>query len=148
MSKAKRRTTPLWGVFRKDDGVCMNVYFDESSAQQECDESRFKSLYVVKGHFTASQWQPIRGAPSAEWTYSTKEWRQVTNKPYPTWVCAECGYNGRRYTLTITDRDWFLGYAGGIATWHTGICGVCTKVKAVTEPRDFGYPHFKGHVAP
>jgi len=42
------------------------------------------------------------------------------------WTCLECGkkygFNGRV----------------GLATWHIGTCDVCGKLKAVTEPRDFG----------
>ena len=36
------------------------------------------------------------------------------------------------------------GHPPGVATWHIGECGVCGETKEVTQPRDFGYPHFKG----
>jgi len=29
---------------------------------------------------------------------------------------------------------------GAICTMHMGACDVCLREKAVTEPRDFGYP--------
>ena len=54
-------------------------------------------------------------------------------KPYPSWVCADCAEK-----------------AGGnmpahhIATWHNGKCGVCEQEVAVTEPRDYRHPKFKG----
>lgn len=44
------------------------------------------------------------------------------------WVCHDCGSKA--------------GKAWTVSTWHQGICGVCTKLKAVTEPRDYGYPDF------
>lgn len=56
-------------------------------------------------------------------------------KPYPMWVCNECAIK-----------------AGGVtsrcSTYHSEKCDVCRKVKAVTQPRDFGYPRFKGHDGP
>lgn len=30
-----------------------------------------------------------------------------------------------------------------MATWHEGTCDICGLRKAVTEPRDFGYPDFR-----
>jgi hypothetical protein len=46
--------------------------------------------------------------------------------PYPMWTCRECGdAYGRGMP-----KDH-------VATWHTGICGVCGQEKTVTEPRDF-----------
>ena len=47
-------------------------------------------------------------------------------KPYPQWICSDCGNKyGRRKC--------------GIATWHNNTCDVCGEEKAVTEPRDFGH---------
>jgi hypothetical protein len=45
---------------------------------------------------------------------------------YPTWLCWPCGelYGNRQC---------------GVATWHTGICGICGSRVSVTEPRDFGH---------
>ena len=58
-------------------------------------------------------------------------------KPYPTQICAECGMKGEKH------------YRHGIvATFYWGTCEVCGKYKCVTEPRDFHYPLFKGHLAP
>lgn len=55
-------------------------------------------------------------------------------KPYPVWVCSPCGSQ-------VSKRK-----GGWLATWHTGRCDVCGEVRMVTEPRDFGYPDFPGHV--
>jgi len=50
------------------------------------------------------------------------------SKDYPMWVCHDCGSKaGKAWTLS---------------TWHEGICGVCVKLTAVTEPRDYGSPDF------
>ena len=51
---------------------------------------------------------------------------------YPVWVCSDCGWNAQPDKSQV-----FL-----VSTYHTGTCGVCKKKKAVTEPRDFGYPTF------
>ena len=120
----KRRTTPLWGVF-DDDGDCWNVFFEESSAKQYKDEHDKATLTIIRGFFVA--------APKPK------------SKPYPSWVCHECGNNGKRYTLS---QKKYLGRGTFCSTIHEGTCGVCGKVKSVTEPRDYGYPHFKGHKAP
>lgn len=45
---------------------------------------------------------------------------------YPVWVCAKCG---EKYGNRIPH----------MATWHNGICGVCNRPRAVTEPRDYGH---------
>jgi len=55
------------------------------------------------------------------------------NKPYPTWVCSDCGKKASK-------KGQFM-----CSTWHKGKCGVCGEIKAVTEPRDFHYPKFRGH---
>ena len=48
---------------------------------------------------------------------------------YPTYICFECGLrhcnNGNG--------------TGRCCTVHEGKCGICGKVRAVTEPRDFGH---------
>jgi len=47
-------------------------------------------------------------------------------KPYPAWICFDCGDKwGRREC--------------GIATWHTDTCCICGERRAVTEPRDYGH---------
>ena len=53
---------------------------------------------------------------------------------YHDWVCYDCGIKARGRPLPD----------GSISTYHEGKCGVCGKTKAVTEPRDFGYPDFGG----
>ena len=56
-------------------------------------------------------------------------------KAYPIWICPDCGLkNGKVST------------ACGCYTVHNGKCDVCGVEKAVTEPRDFGYPEFEGHM--
>lgn len=57
----------------------------------------------------------------------------MKKKHYPTWVCWDCG----------TKASGIRGYRGGCSTYHDGVCEVCWKEKAVTQPRDFGYPEFK-----
>lgn len=49
-------------------------------------------------------------------------------KPYPQWVCSDCG---DKYGRGMPH--------GHLSCWHEDICGVCGEKKAVTEPRDFGY---------
>ena len=49
---------------------------------------------------------------------------------YPFWVCRECGTKAQRWAGTA------------VSTYHQGTCGVCGELKAVTQPRDFGYPVF------
>lgn len=51
---------------------------------------------------------------------------------YPSWVCWDCG----------TKASQVKEHQGGVATYHMGICEVCKESKAVTQPRDFGYPKF------
>jgi len=64
-----------------------------------------------------------------------------TLKPYPSWVCIDCAINA----LT---EDELKRLNGHLSTFHKDICGVCGKEKAVTEPRDYGYPIFEGHERP
>lgn len=52
-------------------------------------------------------------------------------KPYPVWVCHDCAIKSG-------------GRQPGIATYHENICDVCGEKKSVTQPRDYGYPRFKG----
>lgn len=51
-------------------------------------------------------------------------------KPYPAWVCSDCGKKYGRCIPTC-------------ATWHVDKCGVCDKETMVTEPRDFGHLDFE-----
>ena len=51
---------------------------------------------------------------------------------YPAWVCSYCAEKAGGH--------WPKGH---VATFHTGICHVCGKEIAVTEPRDWGYPKLK-----
>lgn len=51
---------------------------------------------------------------------------------YPVWVCSECGNKAQKDKRRIH----------AVATFHSGWCEVCDQYKAVTEPRDFGYPVF------
>lgn len=58
------------------------------------------------------------------------------NKPYPEWVCRECGLSasGKKADGALL-----------VSTFHQGKCDVCGKIIAVTEPRNYGYPKFEGH---
>lgn len=50
-----------------------------------------------------------------------------TIKNYPAWICFDCG---DKYCNGITDD---------VRTGHEGRCGVCGRMRNVTEPRDFGH---------
>lgn len=50
----------------------------------------------------------------------------------PAFVCTECA-----------EAAGGKMPANHAATWHNGECGICHKIKPVTEPRDFGHPQFK-----
>lgn len=65
---------------------------------------------------------------------ATRTRRDVKLKPYPAWVCHECGMKARGRPIS----KWH------VATFHEGKCGACGKIKDVTEPRDYGYPKFDG----
>jgi hypothetical protein len=45
---------------------------------------------------------------------------------YPAWICADCG-------------EQYGNRPVGIATWHEDTCGICGRVTACTEPRDYGH---------
>jgi len=56
------------------------------------------------------------------------------NEPmYPDWICAPCGDRNQPNKKLIFK----------VSTYHNDECGWCGKEKAVTEPRDFGYPKFQ-----
>ena len=59
----------------------------------------------------------------------------MSNKDYPRWVCSSCAKKAQSDPHQISS----------FMTWHLGICDVCKKYEALTEPRDFGYPEFKGY---
>jgi sulfur relay (sulfurtransferase) complex TusBCD TusD component (DsrE family) len=59
---------------------------------------------------------------------SDKEW--LTKENYPAWTCRECA-ESRGYSNRCM-----------ISTWHEDSCGWCEQIKAVTQPRDYGYPKF------
>ena len=54
-------------------------------------------------------------------------------KAYPHWVCHGCGIKAQGRPMM-----------DGMSTYHEAKCDVCGKTKAVTQPRDFGYPDFPG----
>jgi hypothetical protein len=58
------------------------------------------------------------------------EGRPLPQANYPHWVCLDCALaaGGRAPTL---------------ATFHNDQCDVCKQEKAVSQPRDFGYPQFE-----
>ena len=58
-----------------------------------------------------------------------------SDENYPEYVCAECGLKA---SVNMGNNPIALK----ISTFHTGICDVCGKEGAITEPRDFFYPDF------
>ena len=54
-------------------------------------------------------------------------------KKYPKYVCRECGLKASK------------GQSFRVSCCHKGKCGICGKIKNVTEPRDFFYPKFRGY---
>ena len=59
--------------------------------------------------------------------------RQRDDKHYPDWVCWDCGFAAQTDIRKINTQN---------ASSHYGRCDVCLDMKAVTEPRDFGFPEF------
>ena len=52
----------------------------------------------------------------------------IMKTDYPSWICFDCGHKyGAGKNMTTE------------STWHNGVCGICRKEAAVTEPRDFGH---------
>lgn len=58
-------------------------------------------------------------------------------KPYPVWVCHDCGISAMPEAARKRRTLWVM-------TFHLGTCEVCGEKRAVTEPRDYGHPKFKG----
>ncbi len=56
----------------------------------------------------------------------------VCRPKYPPWTCSECA----------TAAGGRLRNPAG-TTWHVGYCPVCDRRRALTEPRDYGWPDFK-----
>jgi len=57
-------------------------------------------------------------------------------------VCDECGLEANRLTCLKKYGREPLKPKFTISTYHLGICDICGKETAVTEPRDFFYPDF------
>jgi len=53
------------------------------------------------------------------------------NNHYPAFVCYDCAIAAGGKLLHEN------------ATYHEGNCGVCGKMRSITEPRDYGFPNFK-----
>jgi len=53
---------------------------------------------------------------------------------YPSWVCYDCARNAG-YVCQ--------GMQMQLSTYHMGICDVCNEEKALSEPRNYGYPRFR-----
>lgn len=53
---------------------------------------------------------------------------------YPAWICTDCA---------VKNKGKFP--KGHIATWHIEECGWCHENKAVTEPKDYGFPRYESH---
>lgn len=63
--------------------------------------------------------------------------RKGTLKPYPVWVCHDCALAA----------GW-VPQGNNCSTQHVGTCDVCGHLRCVMEPRDYGYPVFKGFEKP
>lgn len=60
---------------------------------------------------------------------------------YPEQVCAECAKDA------LDPMEWHdLG--NRVSSMWEGVCPVCDENKAVTSPRDYGWPLFKGFDRP
>jgi len=57
---------------------------------------------------------------------------KVTNDNYPVWSCGDCA--------SEAGGQWPKGHLG---TFHSNYCPVCGNKRAVTSPRDWGYPKYK-----
>ena len=57
-------------------------------------------------------------------------------KPYPTWICDKCGRKAMKEQGIRRDNI--------VATYHIDTCEVCGSERECTDPRDYGYPEFKG----
>ncbi len=121
MTKPKKPFN-LWGV-ENEFGNIVNVYEYQSDAKMHAANIEGK---IVRGCF-----RPI---------YKAKKLQLPNLKPYPAWVCNSCGYTAKMKKMGHMESM--------VATYHTAPCDVCGEICAVTEPRDFGYPLFVGHVAP
>lgn len=69
-------------------------------------------------------------------------------KPYPSWVCRDCGIEANRQTCLKKYGAEPKKPCFEVSTYHEEACDVCGDVKMVTEARDFFYPKFRGHVKP
>lgn len=58
----------------------------------------------------------------------------IMKDEYPHWICRDCA-KGLSHPAKTT-----------VSSFHQGHCGWCLKITSVTQPRDFGYPPFKGVV--
>ncbi len=67
--------------------------------------------------------------------------KRNTKVEYPSWVRKECGRKAHK--LTFGD-DFGEKRQASLSTWHQAECDVCGEVKAVTQPRDFFHPNFRG----
>lgn len=55
-------------------------------------------------------------------------YERIFAPPYPDWVCSACGHaHGRGVP------------PNHVSTWHEDTCGICGRVAACSEPRDFGH---------
>lgn len=57
-------------------------------------------------------------------------------KRYPYDICHECGMTAKTCLHPLRKQI--------VATYRVAQCAVCGETKEVTEPRDYGYPKFKG----
>ncbi len=70
--------------------------------------------------------------PNCYWSFGSNADSQgfITYDGYPAWICDECAQSRGH-------RNQFQA-----STYHEDVCGWCEQMKAVTQPRDFGYPKY------
>ena len=108
----------LWRIYDDHAGDC-----EDCDDEAPCEEMLEALAAASKSLDILCEYERIRAlAPKGE----------SKGRKYPSWVCKECAETaGGR----IPEDHCY--------TMHEDKCGVCGEVKAVTEPRDYGYPEFK-----
>lgn len=56
--------------------------------------------------------------------------RMQKNHYYPSYICIDCGEK---------HCNWFPQKTIASSTFHQGVCDMCDKKTALTQPRDFGH---------
>lgn len=116
----KKNLFRLWGVLNKECTL-VNVYDDYAAAKEHAT--------AIKGTIVDGSFSPI-AKPVGK--------KKVKLPAYPGVVCDPCATAARKAA------GWGAGDIFRESTWHRAVCHVCNHVAYVTEPRDYGYPPFKG----